>query len=754
MAEEKILYRIVVDGQNATAKIIDLTNGVVKTDVAVENLNETLGKMNGEMIRTTSGIGRQMAALKKQRSQVQINGKEYQNLTKSMRFYQSQMDMSTGATGSASSAAMELGRVMSDAPYGIRGVANNLSQFASQMAFAAKSTGSLTLAFKDLWKALMGPLGILLAIQGVIAVVEKMSMSQKKAEESSEKTTSALERQRKELNKLTDGYDDLNKIKEKVIQTSSKEREKMKALVAATLDSTNSDERKQRALSQLIKLYPKYFKNLKIGELKNLYDAEEKVDRILQRKLKLKHQLERAEEIANEIQIEKIKIEKDSKNADLDKIGRLRDEQKQVRELIQIYLASDMQLKLDKDDGLEKVKKISPFDTPEELELKVKSTLDARQKLAKKTEMINLKTEEKSILAETQNEEDKTFIKEKYALRRLDITENYEKKAMLLKKQNAIKSAQETHAEYSKKIDKDLAKFISGIKKEGKALTDAEQKEITRAETVAFDKKKVSGDRLTAAVTQIEDEYKKLFPFWEQMAAARKLAIGQEKPIGEAEEFTLQDGLKKYMEVQSSMTSFLSGEYDRQLTIEQNKTNALNNELNQRLLNENLSKDERERIQLQIGQNDEKLRKKQEAIEKKRFKLNKAANIANATINTFLAASQVLKAEEIPVPARPFVMAATIASGLLQVSKIARQKFQSSAGSGGSIGAAAGSNGGGEGDSREFNFNLAGSTQSNQLTQSIASQLSQPIQTYVVSSEITTQQQLDLNIANTATIGG
>ena len=97
-------------------------------------------------------------------------------------------------------------------------------------------------------------------------------------------------------------------------------------------------------------------------------------------------------------------------------------------------------------------------------------------------------------------------------------------------------------------------------------------------------------------------------------------------------------------------------------------------------------------------------------------------------------------------------MAATIASGLLQVAAIARQKFQSSAGSGGSIGPAAGSNGGGEGD-REFNFNLAGSTQSNQLTQSIASQLSQPIQTYVVSSEITSQQQLDLNISNTATIG-
>ena len=161
MAQEKILYKVVIDGKNATAQILDLTNGVKKTDVAVENLNETIGEMNGEMLRSTSSIGRQMASLKRQRSQVQINSKEYQNLTKSMRFLQTQMDMSTGATGSASSAAMELGRVLSDAPYGIRGVANNLSQFASQMAFAAKSTGSLSLAFKDLWKALMGPLGIL-----------------------------------------------------------------------------------------------------------------------------------------------------------------------------------------------------------------------------------------------------------------------------------------------------------------------------------------------------------------------------------------------------------------------------------------------------------------------------------------------------------------------------------------------------------------------------------------------------------------
>ena len=799
MAEEKkILYTIVVDGETAKATIFNLTGGVKKLNIAVEDLDEVLGDMNGEMSKTTSGIGRQMASLKKQRSQVQINSKEYQNLTKSMRFYQSQMDMSTGATGSASSAAMELGRVLSDAPYGIRGVANNISQFASQMAFAAKSTGSLKLAIMDLGKAMAGPLGILLIIQGVIAAFEKMSMAKQKAKEDSEDLNKAL---KEEINTL-EGYESIINL------SSSSLEERNNAIIAAIASSkTLSDEilnsqgslfAQEQALKAVLEEKRKQLdineKLSKVNSINKLLKEEEnsieKVQAALvnlkkDRKDALKAGMD-AKSINTAYNIEKERLDGiitslKERNKLLREAAGLIEAPRKVIEGTEEYfdkaiaaakkfrkqMLNDPKAYADQTkviEGLIKERealtgtkgkggsKLSIFETPEELELKVKSTLDARQKLAQKTEMINLKTEEKSILAETQNEEDKTFIKEKYALRRLEITEKYEKKAMLLKKQNAIKSAQETHAEYSKKVDKDLAKFISGINKEGKALTDAEQKEITRAENAAFDKKKVSGDRLTVAVNQIEDEYGKLFPFWQKMAAARRNAVGTDKEVDTEKEFTLQEGLQQYMKVQSAMTDFMSGEFDRQLTIEQNKTNALNNELNQRLLNENLSKDERERIQLQIARNDEKLRKKQEAIEKKRFKLNKAANIANATINTFLAASQVLSADEIPVPARPFVMAATIASGLLQVAKIARQKFQSSAGSGGAIGAAAGGAGSG-GEGREFNFNLAGSTQSNQLTQSIAGQLSQPIQAYVVSSEMTSQQQLDLSISNTATIG-
>ena len=656
-------------------------------------------------------------------------------------------------------------------PYGIRGVANNLQQLASNLFFMSKATDAVTGktvgfmgAIGGLLKGLAGPAGILIAFQGIIALFDYFSTSTEKAGEETKSFKDEIE----ELNSIMEKQSDTTKLVTDNIRVYLKllkdKRELDKEMSDLDKEKIELDERIAWNAKEQIRL-EEIIKNSKL----DTSVVEKKLDAVKNRGLDLENQLVAIYEKGQKA-LDKYKKTKDDMTAAQEgTVAALEKEKKELQDIQKNVSDSSIKWKTyeaaiqsvqDKIDAItggkkgKKGSKLDLFDTPEELELKVKTTLDARQKLAQQAELINLKTEESARLSMTKSEEDRTFIKEDYARRRLDITERYEEEAMVAKKKAAIKSAQETHGDYVNKINKDLAAFEAKLGKEGKALTDAEQKELNRAESIAFDKKVTSGTRLNEAVAQIEAEYTKLFPFWEIMATARRAAIGEGKPIENTEEYTLEDGLQQYMKVQSAMTSFLGAEYDRQLTIEQNKTNALNNELNQRLLNENLSKDERERIQLQIGQNDEKLRKKQEAIEKKRFKLNKAANIAQATIATYLAANKVLVDTKGGTVARFVAMAATISAGLLNVAAIARQKFQSSAGSGGSIGAAAGSNGGGEGDSREFNFNLAGSTQSNQLTQSIASQLSQPIQTYVVSSEITTQQQLDLNIANTATIGG
>jgi hypothetical protein len=632
-------------------------------------------------------------------------------------------------TGAATSATLEFGRVLSDMPYGIRGVANNLQQLASNLFFMSKQVDGVTGksigfggAIGSLIKNLAGPAGLLVAFQGVTALIDFFANKQDNAKKETEETTSVLQQQRDELAKLTDEYEDYIKIRQQVIQTTTKEREMMKALAAESLDKLNSDERRNRALSKLIELYPKYFDGLKIDNLKGIFDAEENVNRVLQNKLKLKQALERAEEIANAIQIEKLKISKDTKNADLTKIFQLREEQKEVRGLVQMYSSLDLELK--KNDKT----KITPIKDPKDFDEDAEDYLDQIRSLEKKTELLNAKSQAAKIIIQRRYHLEDLKRKNTENLDEFNLeAEAYRAKLKLfLDYQVSIGKMTKSQA------NQQLSDFDKTIKKE---------------------------------IDEMNTNFPILLGKWESYYT-KKIELAKEAEMMGAkvpktkdkEEFTLEDGLKKYMELQSSMTSFLNGEYDRQLTIEQNKTNALNNELNQRLLNENLSKDERERIQLQIGQNDEKLRKKQEEIEKKRFKLNKAANIAGALIDTYLAsqkafASQIIVGDPTSLPRALLAKKIAIVSGLLNVAAIARQKFQSSAGSGGAIGAAAGSNGGGD-NTREFNFNLAGSTQSNQLTQSIAGQLSQPIQTYVVSSEITSQQQLDLNIANTATIGG
>jgi len=711
MAENKILYRITVDAKTATGTISNMSGGFKRTQIAVEDLNEVLGEMNGEMSRTTGGIGRTMASLKRQRSNLQINSKEYQNVTKSMRFYQSQMDMSTGATGSASSAAMELGRVLSDAPYGIRGVANNISQFASQMAFAAKSTGSLSLAFKDLWKALMGPLGILIVIQGVIAAFEKASMTKKKVKEETDSLTQSFGLQTTKLLVLKSALDDSNvslEDKKELVKKASKEFKDLNIEIDENGKLTDASRIAIDEYSVAL------VKNAKAKAIANLITKEMNKQAQLEVEETGK-QLGYFDTLYHAISAKVLGTSKAVSNA-LEQDGEKRDEaMKKSQERVQKFL------KMLKENGLEMAKslldtedkgkgKITILQTPKEFQTEaedLQSEIDAWDK--------------KMLMAATKDKD-----------QRLQLELVFYKKSKEARRKDREDAAYNALFKYEDELD--------ALVKSGKMNAD----EADKAKGVALIKTQEKVDA-------INGEHDRLIEKAEEATKALRLGLGGDSD--DKEKFSLEEGLKQYMKVQSAMTDFLNGEYDRQLTIEQNKTNALNNELNQRLLNENLSKDERERIQLQIGQNDEKLRKKQEAIEKKRFKLNKAANIANATINTYLGASQVIGDETIPSLAKPFVVAATIASGLLQVAAIARQKFQSSAGSGGSIGAAAGGNGSGD-NTREFNFNLAGSTQSNQLTQSIAGQLSQPIQTYVVSSEITSQQQLDLNIANTATIGG
>lgn len=102
-----------------------------------------------------------------------------------------------GAAGIAGATAAEFGRLVSDLPYGLQAVTNNISQLGSMFALLVSSSGGVGKAFRNLGKVMLGPAGILIAFQAVVAAVEFFSRSSRKAVEVTKEMNAALEAQRK-----------------------------------------------------------------------------------------------------------------------------------------------------------------------------------------------------------------------------------------------------------------------------------------------------------------------------------------------------------------------------------------------------------------------------------------------------------------------------------------------------------------------------------------------------------------------------
>jgi hypothetical protein len=140
---------------------------------------------------------------------------------------------------------------------------------------------------------------------------------------------------------------------------------------------------------------------------------------------------------------------------------------------------------------------------------------------------------------------------------------------------------------------------------------------------------------------------------------------------------------------------------------------------------------------------------KSEASQRRAFKVRKAAAIAQTTIETYKAAQGAYASQIIPGdPTSPIrgAIAATIAvaSGLAKVKSIASQQFEG----GGSASGGGGSSAPSLPQSNPATFNIVGNSGTNQIIEGMNAN---PVQAYVVSSDVTTAQSLDRNRIKTAT---
>jgi hypothetical protein len=131
----------------------------------------------------------------------------------------------------------------------------------------------------------------------------------------------------------------------------------------------------------------------------------------------------------------------------------------------------------------------------------------------------------------------------------------------------------------------------------------------------------------------------------------------------------------------------------------------------------------------------------------------KALAVASTLMSTYSAGQKAYESQFLPIPTTSSPIRGTIAkiaayaSGFASVKEILKVKTPAGSGST-SSGAAAASR-----TIQAPDFNVVGASQTSQLAQTVAGEQAKPVKAFVVGKDISTQQELDRNITNTASFG-
>jgi len=762
MADKKIILEVELLEGDAQSKLNVLNASLKNLDKTHKDYKPTL-----ELIKKAE---RELSKIQEKRILVEnrlatSTGKVDEATKKTSK----QMKQLSSDTGASTAATLELGRVFSDAPYGIRGVANNIQQLASNLFFMSKKTNVATGktvgfsgAIGSLLKNLIGPAGILVAFQAGIALLDYFQGGMGKAKKSldgfrvsaagaASDLTSLLivikedmlskEELSSVIDKVNEKYKDLNLsigeegelTKESITQIDNKITALGKLALANAMLSEIQNKRGEtaKAAVELQEETSEDLKKLGLASIADFRDIEvQRTDETKREYIKRKNLLLSTQEGTYKGLV------------DVDRIGRFNRIKRQVADFDETKERVSNQvkelLKLSTDEGFfedffnskekkkdtKKTPKISLLKTPKEFEGDLFEIEDMLRKFSGKELLRNAKTEE-----------------EKNTAKAIIELEGFKKSF-----QDFRLSEDEKLVEFKKSLEKKRLAQIASAKGDKKRISEInaifDKTSLDAQETYELEST-ISYNNYIAGLKAIVDKNKPDLILGE----LGKTELDRDKLTRDAKqkhfEFMLEKHMKyaeQAMEVLGGIGDFINGEFDREMVMEQNKTNLLNNELNKRLANENLSKDGRQAIQDEIARNDEKLRVKQEVIEKKRFKMQKAMDMGMAIMETAVAIMKALSTYG-PTPVGFATAGLAAAMGAIQVATIARQKFQTSSSS--SPRAAGGSNGGGGSERAEPSFNIVGRSDDNLLINAIQATFDKPLKAYVVARDVTNQQQLD-----------
>lgn len=626
-------------------------------------------------------------------------------------------------SGLAGATLIELGRTISDLPYGIRGIANNLSQLSTLFITLTTTTNGFKNAIKVLTTTLTkGPLGYILAFQAVIAALDFFAGKTKEAKKEVEDLTLSIREQVTVNRELADSLNEINLTREEqegiIREVTKKEKDLKDILKDVTLSQSQRNvviqkylvlREKEEILNEKLQVSRKRLSeaNLKLGE------AEKNRDNNLRNFVNLLNAYGKEEFKLSDLrdktadQLREINKEVTGQIANWQDIANLSDLRADVTEAEENYNEALL-------NHIELLKESNLLDTERtkllgESKAQVKDNADQVQKL------IGLSgTFFGEFYRQSQKLND-NFAELSRQRREIELADI---QLTLHQDIAALKQRSYTREEFERGKEKLIEE---ALKKEVKAIKFA-----------------LDYDRIT--IKERIDLQKRLADISQELAD-----IQSEKVLRTA---------RGIMEQLEFVAGALNESVEAEISIEERKTVLANNELKKRLRNESLSAKQRESINNQIAANEEALQAKRDKLAEKQFNIQKAISIGQTLITTYEMASKAYGAlVGIPVvgPALATAAAAVASAfGLMQVDAIRRTQFVPSGISGGG----GGSGGGGAGLSVQApDFNVVGASGQSQLAETIAGSEAQPVRAYVVGKDITTQQELDRNITNTASFG-
>ena len=625
--------------------------------------------------------------------------KAVDGLAKSTEILQGRTSKNKATSGLNNTILQETGRLASDAAYGFQGMANNLGQLVSLFQIAAKNSGGWGAALKDVGKSLTGVGGILIAVQLLISFLPRISAGLSKW---INQTTTLDEALKKSAKSFTEQISNLN------------------VYVKKLNDTNTSEEERKNIIKNVNEEYEGL--NLKLDENNNLTETSNDNLTIYIELIKQRAEMQAILDVIREKSAERTSIENSglAENTDwwtglvalfksagtpLEVVSNAtREASNRSAQLSQDILKLIESLKIVAPNAIEAGKQLKKAFVAGDLDFDneiVKSMARVSSSLAFNEELkIKIQSESQKKLAR---------------IRQQDFADRQQKRV------DAIKN-DEDRAKAQIAVDASIAESQASLNAYLIQIDEEKDRKINQRRVDDITK----GSALLAKEMESRAEAQKSFEV--SMAENEFNRFDRQKELNDIETANVIKNLKLKKEA-----AIVAGKST--IGIEEQITNAtLLNADKKKQINEDEQQAKLDTANF-VGQ-------AITAIAGEGSSVGKAVAVAMATMNTYQAVTAALGS----TPYGPWNIAqaaATAAFGFLQVKNILSTPTPGGGSSGG--GGAAGG-----GTVNAPDFNVVGTSETSQLAQAVGEREDSVVRAFVVGSEITSQQELDRKITNTA----